>query len=77
MSERALPLFALKDPAGILETPPDYIEMLPIAIYACDAKGRVRWFNARAAELGDGGLASKTIPSCFAVHSICLGWTAS
>jgi PAS domain S-box-containing protein len=51
MSERALPLFALKNPAGMLAAPPDFIEMLPIAIYACDAKGRVRWFNERAAEL--------------------------
>jgi len=51
MSERALPLFALKDPAGMLAAPPDFIEILPIAIYACDAKGRVRWFNERAAEL--------------------------
>jgi PAS domain S-box-containing protein len=51
MPERALPLFALKDPAGMLASPPDFIEMLPIAIYACDAKGRVRWFNERAAEL--------------------------
>jgi hypothetical protein len=45
-----LPLFALKDPAGMLAAPPDFIEMLPIAIYACDAKGRVRWFNERAAD---------------------------
>ena len=51
MSERALPLFALKDPAGMLASPPDFIEMLPIAIYACDAEGRLRWFNERAADL--------------------------
>jgi PAS domain S-box-containing protein len=51
MSERALPLFALKDPAGMLEAPPDFIEVLPIAIYACDAEGRLRWFNERAADL--------------------------
>ena len=51
MSEQARSPFALKDPAGNLAAPPDLIEMLPIAIYACDAKGRVRWFNERAAEL--------------------------
>jgi PAS domain S-box-containing protein len=51
MAERALPLFAPKDPAGMLAMPPDYIEMLPIAIYACDAKGRVRWSNERAVDL--------------------------
>jgi PAS domain S-box-containing protein len=51
MSEHALPLFASKDPAGVLAAPPEFIETLPIAIYACDAKGRLRWFNARAAEL--------------------------
>jgi PAS domain S-box-containing protein len=51
MSQRALPLFALKDPAGMLAAPPDFIEMLPIAAYACDAKGRLCWFNERAADL--------------------------
>jgi PAS domain S-box-containing protein len=30
---------------------PAFLEQLPIAIYACDARGRIRWFNARAAEL--------------------------
>ena len=34
-----------------LALPPPYIENLPVAIYACDAKGRVRWFNRKAAEL--------------------------
>jgi len=51
MSERARPLFALRDPAGMLMAAPDFIELLPIAIYACDASGRVRWFNERAAGL--------------------------
>jgi PAS domain S-box-containing protein len=30
---------------------PGFLEQLPIAIYACDARGRILWFNARAAEL--------------------------
>ncbi len=36
---------------GLLAAPPVFVEMLPVAIYACDASGRVRWFNRRAAEL--------------------------
>jgi len=32
-------------------TAPDFIDLLPIAIYACDAEGRILWFNARAAEI--------------------------
>jgi PAS domain S-box-containing protein len=28
-----------------------FVEQLPIAIYACDARGRILWFNSRAAEL--------------------------
>jgi PAS domain S-box-containing protein len=36
---------------AILAAAPPWIEILPIAIYACDAIGRVRWFNQRAAEL--------------------------
>jgi PAS domain S-box-containing protein len=34
-----------------LEVPPDYLEKLPVAIYACDAAGRILWFNNRAAQL--------------------------
>ncbi len=34
-----------------LEVPPDFIECLPIAIYACDANGRVLWFNRRAIDI--------------------------
>jgi PAS domain S-box-containing protein len=30
---------------------PAFLEQLPIAIYACDAGGRILWFNTRAAEL--------------------------
>ena len=29
----------------------EFIERLSIAIYACDAQGRILWFNTRAAEL--------------------------
>jgi PAS domain S-box-containing protein len=36
---------------GVLKAPPDFIEKLPLAIYACDAAGRIRWFNSKAAEL--------------------------
>jgi PAS domain S-box-containing protein len=35
----------------LLDAPPGFIELLPIAIYACDASGRVLWFNRLAAEL--------------------------
>lgn len=37
--------------AGSLDTMPNLIEILPVAIYACDVEGRVLWFNSRAAEL--------------------------
>jgi PAS domain S-box-containing protein len=33
------------------QPPADFLEQLPIAIHACDARGRVLWFNAKAAEL--------------------------
>src|SRR5258707_1291345 len=36
---------------AILVSPPAYLDLLPIAVYACEATGRVRWFNRRAAEL--------------------------
>lgn len=36
---------------NLLAAPPVFVEMLPMAIYACDASGRLRWFNHRAAEL--------------------------
>jgi PAS domain S-box-containing protein len=35
----------------ILASSPPWIEMLPIGIYACEASGRLRWFNRRAAQL--------------------------
>ncbi len=37
--------------SGLLGASPEIIELLPIAAYACDAAGRVLWFNRRAAEL--------------------------
>jgi PAS domain S-box-containing protein len=37
--------------ARTLEIPPEFLEMLPIAVYACDGSGRVLWFNSRAAAL--------------------------
>jgi PAS domain S-box-containing protein len=30
---------------------PQFLDRLPVAIYACDACGRILWFNARAVEL--------------------------
>ena len=35
----------------ILKSPPEFIESLPMAIYACDAYGRILWFNRQAASL--------------------------
>jgi PAS domain-containing protein len=29
----------------------EFVEQLPIAICACDAQGRILWFNSRATEL--------------------------
>ena len=38
--------------SAVLSKPPvEFIEKLPLAIYACDAEGRILWFNARAAKL--------------------------
>ncbi len=34
-----------------LQTPPDFLDKLPVAIYACDAEGRILWFNQLAAAL--------------------------
>jgi PAS domain S-box-containing protein len=39
------------DAATILVSPPAFVDLLPIAAYACEASGRLRWFNQRAAEL--------------------------
>jgi PAS domain S-box-containing protein len=48
----ALGAAILRDGAEtILASVPPWIEMLPIGIYACEASGRLCWFNGRAAEL--------------------------
>jgi len=41
----------LARPNAQLDVAPDFIEALPLAIYACDSQGRILWFNSRAAEL--------------------------
>ena len=51
MSQEARVFPAFKNPEGLLAEPPEYVEFLPIAVYACDAQGRVCWFNNRAAAL--------------------------
>ncbi|HEX8373720.1 MAG TPA: PAS domain S-box protein [Geminicoccaceae bacterium] len=40
--------FAGLDPGTLLAAPPALIEFLPLAVYACDASGRLCWFNSRA-----------------------------
>ncbi|WP_051329284.1 sensor histidine kinase [Geminicoccus roseus] len=37
--------------AQALQTSPRMLDVLPVAAYACDSEGRIRWFNRRAAEL--------------------------
>ena len=37
--------------ASGLQMCPDFIEKLPVAMYACDMHGRIVWFNARAVAL--------------------------
>ena len=39
------------DAAEWLQVPPQIVEKIPFAIYACDAAGRILWFNRRAARL--------------------------
>jgi PAS domain S-box-containing protein len=34
-----------------LRVSPEFLEKLPLAIYACDAEGRILWYNQRAADL--------------------------
>ncbi|HEX9966219.1 MAG TPA: PAS domain-containing protein [Allosphingosinicella sp.] len=43
--------FASLDPEPLLAAPPALIEFLPVAIYACDASGRICWFNRKAADI--------------------------
>ncbi|QDQ25052.1 PAS domain S-box protein [Chitinimonas arctica] len=47
----AAPPSALASSAAILDMPLVLREGLPMAAYACDADGRIRWFNRRAASL--------------------------
>jgi PAS domain S-box-containing protein len=35
----------------LLDAPPEFVDLLPVAAYACDASGRVLWFNYRAEAL--------------------------
>jgi PAS domain S-box-containing protein len=51
MLDAARVLSTFKDPVALLLGRPELIDILPIAVYACDAEGRLCWFNARAAEL--------------------------
>lgn len=56
MNEAALsPASAISDLSqggcDILDAPRAWVERFPVAIYACDAAGRLRWFNGRAAAI--------------------------
>jgi PAS domain S-box-containing protein len=54
MQERSAPdlrLFKSLAPDGWRTPPAELLELLPVAVYACDAAARILWFNARAAEL--------------------------
>src|SRR3979411_1739630 len=53
MQESALGLVGLQSLALAAWQRPgaSFVEQLPVAIYACDAAGRILWFNSRAAEL--------------------------
>ncbi|HYD36699.1 MAG TPA: PAS domain-containing protein [Allosphingosinicella sp.] len=44
-------VFASFDPEPLLAVPPALIEFVPVAIFACDAAGRMCWSNARAAAI--------------------------
>lgn len=35
----------------LLHAPPEFLDLLPVAAYACDAAGRILWFNTLAAKL--------------------------
>ncbi|MBV9993483.1 MAG: sensor histidine kinase [Alphaproteobacteria bacterium] len=48
---RAHPVTLPPDPKAALRERPDFVDLLPVAVYACDADGCLRWFNNRAAEL--------------------------
>lgn len=53
MSEIALVASAQPDASlrQLLTAPASFIELLPVAAYACDSQGRVLWFNRLAAKL--------------------------
>jgi PAS domain S-box-containing protein len=39
------------DAETLLASPPPFVDLLPIAVYACEITGRICWFNAKAAEI--------------------------
>src|SRR5690242_20510964 len=43
--------FPFTPSAVAFHEPPEFLEMLPVAIYACDRHGRILWFNSRATEI--------------------------
>jgi len=44
-------LFPLSSAPNILDERPRYIDALPMAVYACDTAGLIRWYNAHATRL--------------------------
>ncbi len=46
-----IPTPILSPAADWLRAPPEFLELLPLAIYACAPDGRLLWFNRRACEL--------------------------
>jgi PAS domain S-box-containing protein len=53
MQQKAATLDDLEPLASLIwhNPSPALLEQLPIGIYACDARGRILWFNSRAADL--------------------------
>jgi PAS domain-containing protein len=54
MNEICAPLPADPGPAhlrSVLTAPREFVELLPVAAYACDRDGRVLWFNSLAERL--------------------------
>jgi PAS domain S-box-containing protein len=50
-SDRVGGMFGLGCGAARLDEPPEIPESMPMAIYACDAQGRLLWFNNRAVQI--------------------------
>jgi len=48
---RSLNLVPFGQTGTALDVPPEFLEKLPLAICACDAQGRLLWYNQRAAAL--------------------------